>query len=69
MKQESSKRVIAAIGVTHATIAAFTWRDIRSRSADQVRGSKRIWRIASGFNTIGAVAYWIIGRRHATNVD
>ena len=69
MKKESSKRAIAAIGVTHGTIAALTWRDIRSRSADQIRGTKRGWRIASAVNTMGSVAYWITGRRHATKVD
>jgi hypothetical protein len=64
MKQKKpSKRVLAAIGVAHATFAALTWRDIRGRSQDEVRGSKRIWRIATGLNSGASVAYWLGGRR------
>ncbi len=46
----------------HAAVA-LTWRDIDRRPADQLRGSKRLWRMASAVNTLGAVAYWLVARR------
>jgi hypothetical protein len=67
MKQKKpSKQLLAAIGLAHATVAALTWRDIRGRSQDEVRGSKRIWRIATGLNSGASVAYWLGGRRRPT---
>lgn len=67
-KKKPSKRLLAAIGVAHAAVAALTWRDLRSRSSDEVRGSKRVWRIASGLNSGASVAYWLAGRRHPTRL-
>jgi hypothetical protein len=58
-----SPPVLAAILAAHVVIASFTWRDLRSRSADEVRGSKRVWRAASALNTLGSMAYVLIGRR------
>jgi hypothetical protein len=55
--------VLAAIAAAHAAVAALTWRDLRVRAAAEVRGDKRIWRIASVVNTLGSVAYWLFGRR------
>lgn len=63
------KRVLGVIAVLHVTAAALTWRDLRSRPASQVRGDKRIWRIASVMNTLGSVAYWLFGRRRATGAE
>jgi hypothetical protein len=55
--------VIAGILAVHLGVTALTWRDLRHRTDDEVRGSKRVWRIASALNTSGSVAYWILGRR------
>jgi hypothetical protein len=49
----------------HLAVVAVTWRDISRRPPDQVRGSKRLWRLASAVNTLGALAYWLGGRRPA----
>lgn len=57
------KRILATIAVVHVAAAGLTWRDLRTRPASQVRGDKRIWRMASGLNTLGSVAYWLFGRR------
>jgi len=48
----------------HVLAAAWTWRDIRQRPAQQIRGSKGLWRLLSAVNTLGTVAYWLIGRRY-----
>lgn len=62
-KGKPDKRVLAAIAVVHTTVVAVTWLDLRRRADSQVRGDKRIWQTASGLNTLGAVAYWLFGRR------
>ncbi len=55
--------VVGAALVAHASIAALTWRDLRRRTPEQVRGNPRLWRVASAANTLGSVAYWLVGRR------
>lgn len=49
----------------HVAAVAVTWRDISRRPPQQIRGSKSLWRFASAVNTLGAVAYWLGGRRKA----
>ena len=65
MKRRPNKFVLAAIGVVHLTVVTLTWQDIRRRPADQIRGSKTLWRILSAANTTGSGAYWLFGRRRA----
>ena len=43
-----------------AALAAFAQRDLGSRSADELRGPKLLWRFAT-LNTFGAIAYLTIG--------
>lgn len=59
-----SVKVILLYLPVHLLVVALTWRDIRRRPADHVRGSKRLWRIASALNTLGAATYWLAGRRN-----
>lgn len=47
----------------HIAVAAVTWRDIDRRPAERIRGNKRLWKLASGMNTAGSVAYWLLGRK------
>ena len=62
MERKSSRILLFLIG--HVLVAAWTWRDIRRRPAQQVRGSKALWRVFSAVNTLGSVGYWLIGRRY-----
>jgi hypothetical protein len=62
MERKSSRILLFLIG--HFLVAAWTWRDIRQRPAQQVRGSKALWRAFSAANTLGSVSYWLIGRRY-----
>jgi hypothetical protein len=57
--------VLAYIAVVHVPAAVLTWRDLRDRPAAQVRGNKKIWRVASVLNTAGSLTYWLLGRRPA----
>ncbi len=59
-----SGRVAVPVLAGHALAAAWTWRDIRQQPAQQVRGSKTFWRIASAASTPGPAGYWLIGRRY-----
>ena len=43
-------------------LTAFVQRDLSSRDRDRVRGPVLLWRMAA-FNTIGSVAYLLVGRR------
>jgi hypothetical protein len=47
----------------HILVTAVTWRDLKRRPSSQVRGSKRLWRIVSAANTLGSLAYLVIGRK------
>jgi len=47
----------------HLVVVALTWRDIGRRPPNLLRGSKRLWRIASALNALGAAAYWLAARR------
>ena len=65
-KRKPSKPVLAIIGVVHLTVMALTWRDLRAWPPGLVRGSKRVWQVASALNTTGSAAYWLFGRRRAS---
>jgi hypothetical protein len=61
---ERKPSALLLVLVAHAVIAAWTWRDIRHQSAQQIRGPKRLWRVLSAVNTLGSAGYWLIGRRY-----
>jgi hypothetical protein len=62
-RRKPSPRVLAVIGIVHLAVTTLTWRDLRNRPADQVRGNKLMWRLLSGANTTGSAAYWLFGRK------
>ena len=49
--------------IVHLIVTTLTWRDLARRSPGQIRGSAQLWRVASGLNTLGSVAYWSVGRK------
>ena len=65
-QEKPNKLLLAAIAVVHVSAAALTWQDLRARPGSEVRGDKRLWRIASVVNTLGSVAYWLFARRRNT---
>ena len=46
----------AVVRARHVFLAAWTWRDIQPRPAQQIQGSKRLWRLLSAANTLGQPA-------------
>jgi hypothetical protein len=55
----------AIVAVTGWNVALITiaQRDLASRPDSQIRGSKRLWRVACLTNTIGPLSYFRWGRR------
>lgn len=60
---DQQKKAVVMVLVVHLILLQLTWLDLRRRPDAAVRGKKRVWRFASGVNTIGSVAYWLFGRR------
>jgi hypothetical protein len=63
VKRTPSPKVIAAIVVGHLVLTTLAWRDIRRRPDDQIRGSKKVWRVATGANSANSLAYFVFGRK------
>ena len=61
--QKPNKFVLIPFLILHVIAWTLTWRDLQDRPAEQIRGNKVFWRVASGLNTLGSVGYWLIGRR------
>ena len=59
------RRMPIVVLAAHTVIAALTWRDINRRDPADLRGPKWLWRLLSGLNTSGALAYLLVGRKSA----
>ena len=60
------RMVLAGAAVQLVLQAAALW-DLRRRTADQLRRSRRWWTAAAFVNVVGPVVYFVVGRRRATN--
>jgi hypothetical protein len=67
MKRKPNKRVLIAVVAAEVVLAGLTLRDIQHRPAEQIRGSKWLWRVVSLINPGNSVAYWLVGRRHGSS--
>jgi hypothetical protein len=56
----------AAILTGHVVVASLVWRDLRHRSDDEVRGSKKFWRVASVLNSANSLVYLLVGRKRVS---
>jgi hypothetical protein len=65
MKRKPNKYVLATLAGAEVIIAALTFRDLKRRPPEQIRGSKRFWRVLSLINPGNSIAYWLVGRRPA----
>jgi hypothetical protein len=66
-KRSPNPKVIAAIVIGHLALTTLAWRDIGRRTDDQIRGSKKIWRVATGANSVNSLAYFIFGRKRTAS--
>ncbi len=61
----AQKVTVVTLGMAQmALLAAALW-DLAHRSADEVRGDKRMWAALVFINWIGPLAYFTIGRKSA----
>jgi hypothetical protein len=59
------KRALAVAAILEFAAKLIALRDIQGRPADEIRGSKRAWRLAQAVNFFGPAAYFTFGRRSA----
>ena len=52
-------------GTVQLALQAWVVRDLRHRSADEVRGPRWAWALAALVNPVGPLAYLAVGRRNA----
>jgi hypothetical protein len=55
--------LLAALVAVDLVAAIFAWRNLNRRSEDEVRGSKRFWRVVIAANPGNSFAYWAVGRK------
>ena len=59
----AQRRAVVAAAVVQLVLQAATLWDLRRRSDDELRGSRRWWTAAAFVNTVGPMAYFAVGRR------
>lgn len=62
-------RLVLATVALQAGLATVTVRDINRRPKQAVRGPKLLWRLVGSANTLGSIAYWVLGRKRGVAVD
>jgi hypothetical protein len=63
MSRRPPPPAIAALALAASVSGTLAWRDLNRRSPDQVRGSKRLWRVILALNPGNSLLYWLFGRR------
>lgn len=64
----ATKVRIMLAGVVQITLLLTALWDIRHRSAEQIKGSKKLWYSVVFINYIGPIAYFVLGRKPNTSV-
>lgn len=54
---------VSILGVVQVGLLVAALRDVRRRSAEEVRGRKDVWTAAAFINFIGPISYFLWGRR------
>ncbi len=63
-RRRLSPPVVAALVAAHLVVTRphLAWTSA-NRADDEIRGSKRFWRIASAAQMGNSLAYWLFGRK------
>ncbi|XAS68267.1 PLDc N-terminal domain-containing protein [Micrococcaceae bacterium Sec5.7] len=64
----SARIGVVAVGVAQLAFLVAAQRDISRRTAEQIRGPKILWRLASLINFVGPGSYFIFGRKTSAAV-
>ena len=59
----TQQTALIGLGVVEVVLLAAAQLDIRRRPAEQIKGTKRTWRLVSLVNLLGPLAYFVFGRR------
>ena len=59
---------MVVVGAIQLTLLLAAQRDISRRPAEQIRGSKTMWRLATLINFIGPGSYFAFGRKKLPSV-
>ena len=59
----SQRAAILLSGIVQIALLVAALRDIRKRNAEELRGSKMMWRAISFVNFIGPITYFALGRK------
>lgn len=65
MKAKPKKLLLGGLLLLEVVSAQLAWRDLSWRADDQVRGSKKTWRVFMILNPGNSLAYWAFGRKAA----
>jgi hypothetical protein len=65
---QSQRRLITFSGLVEFVLLAAALIDIQRRPADQINGSKRMWRSLALVHIVGPLAYFTVGRRRSAAV-
>ncbi|HEV7654612.1 MAG TPA: hypothetical protein VGP36_07735 [Mycobacteriales bacterium] len=63
MKRRPPTKVAVPIALAGTVAGTLAWRDLNRRTPEQVRGSKRFWRVLIALNPGNSLLYWLFGRR------
>ena len=57
------RAAIVSLALAELCVKLAAARDMQRRPADQIRGSKLLWRLSLLVNTFGPLGYFLLGRR------
>jgi hypothetical protein len=60
---QSQKRAVYVGGTVETVLTAAALRDLASRPAEEIRGSKLAWVLAFFVQPFGPIAYFVAGRQ------
>jgi hypothetical protein len=58
-----AKALVVLVGVMELALTTVALKDLRSRTGDDVRGPKWLWRLVAFVQPVGPAAYLLLGRR------
>ena len=59
----AQKTRIVVIGAVQVSLLIAALRDIRRRSPEEIKGSKKLWTAALVVQPIGPISYFLFGRK------
>jgi hypothetical protein len=59
----TQRKAVVLSGVVQLGLLAAALADIYRRSAEEIRGDKRLWAVVAFVNFVGPASYFLFGRR------